>query len=73
VEKAMMKILDAALQHWGNQVANQLAATGQLPPGGPPVNGSPANGSPTNGSPVPGAVQSSSFFNLPNSGNLGTP
>jgi hypothetical protein len=84
VETAMTKILDAALQHWGNQVAAQLAATGQLPGGQPPVNGSPLNGSPPssgsppsgsahNGNPVPVQVQSSTFFNLPSSGNLGSP
>jgi hypothetical protein len=64
VEKAMMNILDAALQHWGNQVTNRLATTGQLPPNGSPPNGSPPNGS---------VVQASPFFNLPPSGTLGTP
>jgi hypothetical protein len=73
VETAMMNILDAALQHWGNQVTNRLAATGHLPPNGSQANGSPPQGSPANGSAVPGAVQTSSFFNLPPSGTLGTP
>ena len=73
VETAMMKILDAALQHWGNQVTAQLTATGQLPAAQPPVNGSPANGSAPNGSPPTGTVQASTFFNLPSSGNLGSP
>lgn len=68
VETAMIKILDAALQHWGSQVTAQLAATGQIPASQPPAPGSPANGSP-----VPGAVQASTFFNLPSSGNLGSP
>ena len=55
VETAMMKILDAALQHWGNQVTTQLAATGQFPVGQPPGNGvGPAPGSPGTAAPAGG-------------------
>ena len=57
VETAMMKILDAALQHWGNQMTAQLAATGQFPAGQPPANGAgPVAGAPAAAAPTGGAL-----------------